>query len=144
MSVYRKVGLGVVFLLVLVYMANPGCGRHMVETVHMLDVTEDTFAEKVEQADTWVLVDFWAPWCGPCRAMMPELDAVAATNAGRVVFTKVNIDENPGLAERFQVTSIPQVVLFRSGRAVSQFNGYQNRTQIQEWLDRQLAREDAS
>ncbi len=144
MNKYGKVWLGAAFLLVLVYMANPGCGRHSIETAHMLDITEDTFAEKVEQADTWVLVDFWAPWCGPCRAMMPELDAVAATYSDRVLFTKVNIDEQPGLAARFGVESIPQVYLFRDGRTVSHFSGYHNRTQIQEWLDRQLAREDAS
>ncbi len=142
MSKYGKVWVGIAFLLVLVYMSNPGCALRSVETEHMTDITEATFAAEVDQAAGLVLVDFWAPWCGPCRAMMPELDAVAADFGNRVRFAKVNIDEHPGLAERFNVSSIPQVFLFLNGQVVSSFSGYHNRTQIQDWLERQLTRKD--
>ena len=121
-----------------VYLANPGgCGR-VVETAHMRDVTEADFAAVVEAADGWVLVDFWAPWCGPCRAMLPVLDDLAAAYAGRVLFVKVNIDENPGLAERFGVESIPHVHLFRDGGSVTGFVGYRGSRAIRQWLDESI------
>ena len=126
-------------LAALVYLANPGMWRGAVKTEHIVEVTDGDFAAVVEAADSWVLVDFWAPWCGPCRAMMPELDAVAADYAGEIKFVKVNIDENPALAERFHIQSIPHVYLFKEGKPVTGFLGYRGRDEIQRWIEAERA-----
>jgi len=80
----------------------------------MKEITDDTFEADVLQADGPVVVDFWAPWCGPCRAVAPILEQLAAEQSG-IAFTKVNIDENPGFASRYGVLSIPTVILFEDG-----------------------------
>ena len=78
-------------------------------------VTEQTFEAEVINSDKAVIVDFWAEWCGPCRAVAPVLDRIAEERAGEVIVVKVNIDEEPGLAQRFGVQSIPTMILFRDG-----------------------------
>ena len=141
MKRYRKYLPWLFAIAAIVYLAGPMRGP--VETAHMLDVTEQTFAEEVEATDAWVLVDFWAAWCGPCRALMPVLDGLAAEYAGRVKFVKVEIDENPGLAERFHIQSIPHVYLFNAGEPVTGFLGYRNRAQVKEWIDSLITQDDA-
>src|SRR6267142_103610 len=93
---------------------RPRCGRCHAElpletpaTANPVTVTDQTFRAEVEQAALPVLVDFWAPWCGPCRAVAPMLETLAAERAGRLKIVKVNVDENPGLSARFSVRSIP-------------------------------------
>lgn len=113
--------------------------RRVPDTPHMIEVNESTFAMEVEQSDLWVLADFWAPWCGPCRAMLPDLDALAQEFSGRVKFVKINIDENPALRDRFRVGGIPQLYLFREGRAVSGLNGRVSRDELRTWLEGRLA-----
>ena len=78
-------------------------------------VTEQTFEAEVINNDKAVIVDFWAEWCGPCRAVAPVLDRIAEERAGELVVVKVNIDEEPGLAQRFGVQSIPTMILFKDG-----------------------------
>jgi thioredoxin 1 len=78
-------------------------------------VTEQTFEAEVINSDKAVIVDFWAEWCGPCRAVAPVLDRIAEERAGEVIVVKVNIDEEPGLAQRFGVQSIPTMILFKDG-----------------------------
>jgi putative thioredoxin len=85
-----------------------------------------------------VLVDFWAPWCGPCRTLMPMLDRIATDYAGRFVLAKVNTDEQQELAGHFGVQSIPTVMLFKDGRPVDQFVGVQPELAIRQMLDRHL------
>jgi thioredoxin 1 len=81
------------------------------------EVTDQTFEQDVLQADLPVVVDFWAPWCGPCRAVEPILEQLASESEGRVRFVKVNIDESPSFASRYGVLSIPTAILFAEGEA---------------------------
>jgi thioredoxin 1 len=82
--------------------------------------TSGDWSSEVEQSSLPVLVDFWAPWCAPCRAIGPTIEALAAEFAGRVKVGKVNVDEQPELAERFGVSSIPTLIVMSGGRVVEQ------------------------
>lgn len=86
-------------------------------------VTEATFAAEVLNNPKPVLVDFWAAWCGPCRAVSPILDQIAAENADKIDIVKVNVDENPGLAMKYQITSIPAMKVFTAGEVTQSIIG---------------------
>ncbi len=88
-----------------------------------VDVTDTTFNQEVLQADELVLVDFWASWCGPCKAVAPILAEIAAEQAGTVKIAKVNIDENQQYASQLGVTSIPTMVVFKNGQPVDKIIG---------------------
>ena len=83
-----------------------------------LDVTDDTFAKEVLESDKTVLVDFWAEWCGPCRAVSPILDQIAAEHADKISIVKLNVDDNPQTAMKYQITSIPAMKVYRGGEVV--------------------------
>jgi len=90
------------------------------ETVHL---TEQTFDEALATIEGLLLVDFWAEWCGPCRAIAPVLEEIAESPEGQVTLMKVNVDENPGLAARYGIRSIPTVLFVRQGTVVDRIVG---------------------
>jgi putative thioredoxin len=106
----------------------------------MKDISAADFGTEVieRSATVPVVVDFWAPWCGPCRTLGPVLEAAVAAMAGRVDLVKINTDENPELAQQFQIQGIPAVKAFRDGKVVAEFSGAQPAPQIKKFLD-QLA-----
>ncbi len=83
-----------------------------------MTLTEATFDETLAATEELLLVDFWAPWCGPCRALAPALEALERDSAGRVKLAKVNVDEEPALAGRYAIRSIPTVLFVKDGRVV--------------------------
>jgi thioredoxin 2 len=102
-------------------------------------VSDATFAADVERSPLPVLLDLWAPWCGPCRMVAPVLDQLAVELAGRARIAKMNVDDNPATSARFGVRSIPTLLIFQNGREVDRIVGAQSKAAIAARLDRFLA-----
>ncbi len=90
---------------------------------HVTHVTDATFEQEVLKSDKPVLVDFWAPWCGPCRAIAPAVEDVAGEYQGRLKVVKINVDDNAGVAMRYNVRSIPNLMIFKDGQVKDQIIG---------------------
>ncbi|MHC4400557.1 MAG: thioredoxin [Planctomycetota bacterium] len=104
----------------------------------MADVTElseGNFESEVLQSTEPVLVDFWAPWCQPCRMVAPMVEELASENAGAVKVAKLNIDNNPNLARQYGVSSIPTLMVFKGGDVVDRFVGVQPKSRLQTAID---------
>ena len=99
------------------------------------EFSDDNFAQEVLESADPVLVDFWAPWCGPCRQLSPLIDELAEENAGTVKIGKVNIDESQDIAQQFGISSIPTLMVFKGGEPVETLVGMNPKSRIQEVLD---------
>lgn len=100
-----------------------------------LKVDDKSFKEVVLEAKMPVLVDFWAPWCAPCRAIAPAVEELAGEYAGRVDFAKVNVDENTKLATEYGVRSIPTLLIFKDGKPLTQMVGLRSKAELKKQLD---------
>jgi thioredoxin 2 len=121
---------------------QPKCGRCksplQVQNAPMT-VTDGTFAAEVERSPIPVLVDAWAAWCGPCRMIAPVIDELATELAGRVKVAKLNVDENPAMASRFGLRSIPTLLVMKGGREVDRLIGVQPKQEILRRLERAMS-----
>jgi thioredoxin 1 len=102
--------------------------------INVINVSSDSFDEQVKQASNFVLVDFWAEWCGPCKMIAPVLEALAAEREDLTV-AKVNIDENQNLAVEYAIRSIPSLLLFKDGNVIGQKVGALSKSQLEEFID---------
>jgi len=102
---------------------------------HITTVSQATFDETIQSSTEPVLVDFWAEWCGPCKMIAPVLDEIAAEKAGALKIAKLNVDDNPDLARRFEVMSIPTLILFKDGEPAKRIVGAKGKAQLLADLD---------
>ena len=112
------------------------CGRAMF-AAKPVELTEADFRETIEGSDIPVLVDFWAPWCGPCKAMAPAYEQAALAMESRVTFAKLNTDDEQSIARQFDIRSIPTMILFDKGQEVARHSGAMMAGDIERWVAEQ-------
>ena len=119
---------------------DPQCGRchRKIFPRRAVTVTDASWKREVEESPIQVLVDFWAPWCGPCRMVGPILEQIARERGGKLKIAKLNVDENPQMAGRFQVQSIPTMILFRGSQVIEQMRGALPKAALETRLRRQI------
>ena len=103
--------------------------------IQPVTLTDATFETEVVQSDQPVLVDFWAPWCGPCHTVAPVIEALAEEYDGKAKIAKLNVDENPQISQRFNVRSIPTLMVFKGGELVETAVGARPKAQLEQLLD---------
>lgn len=104
----------------------------------IVELSDASFDEEVIQSDVPVLVDFWAPWCGPCRAVAPIVEEISSSYEGKIKVGKVNVDENPSITMKFGIRSIPTLLVFKGGEAVEQIIGAVPKGEIEKAVDKAL------
>jgi len=117
---------------------TPRCGNCHRPLPWIVDTGDEDFAEVAERASVPVLIDLWAPWCGPCRMVSPALEKLAAEMAGRLKLVKVNVDESPKLQQRFGVQAIPTLIVLRDGRVAARQAGATPAPALRAWLEQTL------
>jgi thioredoxin 2 len=118
---------------------TPRCGNCHQPLPWIAAAGEDTFAEVAEAAAIPVVVDMWAPWCGPCRMVSPALEQLARDMAGRVKLVKVNVDEAPKLQQRFAVQAIPTLMVLRKGEVIARKAGAMPLPMLRDWVEGALS-----
>jgi len=103
-----------------------------------IELNESNFNDEVIKSSVPVLVDFWAPWCGPCKMIAPLVKELADEYAGKIKVGKVNTDENLNIATQYQISSIPTLLIFKGGKAVSKMIGFKAKTELKKLLDSAL------
>lgn len=106
---------------------------------NVLEVSDSTFETEVKQSGVPVLVDFWAPWCGPCRSIAPIVEELAEEYAGKVKIVKVNTDDNIKTAQEYRISGIPSLLLFKDGEAVEQMVGVHKKSTLAGMIDKYIA-----
>lgn len=121
---------------------KPRCGRCK-QTLDVSgapqEVGDEAFDEAIRASPVPVMVDFWAPWCGPCRAAAPIVESLGRSHAGKVVVLKLNTDENQRTASRYSIASIPSFYVFKDGKVIGQQKGLPPRIAFERWLDQTIA-----
>jgi thioredoxin 1 len=104
----------------------------------LVEFTDRNFEEQVLKSDKPVLVDFWATWCMPCRAIAPAMEAVAQQFSGRAVVGKINVDDNLDVTTRYRITGIPALLLFKNGQVAEQLSGVRSKEEVAKMVERHL------
>lgn len=118
---------------------TPSCGACHAALPWIVDADDRTFGAVADESSTPVLVDLWAPWCGPCRMVGPALERVAGELAGRVKLVKVNVDNAPALSRRFAVQAVPTLLLIRNGQVLARQSGAAPAPVLRRWVEQELA-----
>ena len=105
---------------------------------HVKQITDSEWEQTVVKSETPVFVDFWAPWCGPCRIVGPIIEELASSYDGKLVVTKMNVDDNPAVAQKLGITSIPTMMIFKGGEVVDRAIGAMPKSELQKFIERNL------
>ena len=118
----------------------PVCGkcRERLFDGHPVELNAGNFNTHIERCDIPVLVDFWAPWCGPCKAIGPVIDELASEFDGKIVIAKMNVDDNPATPGKFGIRAIPTLILFKGGEIVDQITGAVGKSQLQALINKAI------
>lgn len=119
---------------------NPRCGKCHAQLFDgdPLELNGQTFEKHIQRNDLPVVVDFWAPWCGPCRMMAPQFEQAAEAMAGQAIFAKLNTEAEPVIATQFGIRSIPTLMLFRNGREKARMSGALGKADLLRWVQQNL------
>jgi thioredoxin len=139
----KRLTISVALVAAVAAVCLTSCAQLDENTVHygtnVIKLNAANFQQQVVASTKPVLVDFWAPWCGPCREMVPTISALADEYQGRVVFGSVNVDDETALAEKFNIEGIPAVFIFKDGKPVHQLIGLREKPEFQQVLNQVLS-----